>query len=109
MAKNNSAVAVGRRGHWQELLRCWQASGLSQARFCRRRGIPVWKFAWWKKRLGAEGVAPHSPFVPGLVVASPSAGELELTLRCGLMLRFGVDVDGAKLAGVVAALEALPC
>jgi hypothetical protein len=87
----------------------WQASGLSQAAFCRRRGIPIWKFAWWKRRLGTEGIAPVSPFVPVGVVMSAPAGDLELTLRGGRMLRFSSGVDVAKLAGIVATLEALPC
>ena len=109
MAKSNSQVAVRRREHWQEILRRWKASGLSQAQFCRRRRIPAWKFTWWKRRLGAEGVDPGCSFVPVQVVAPPSAGELELTLRGGRVLRFGADVEAAELAGIVAALEALPC
>jgi len=108
MAKSNSGVAIQqRREHWQDLLRRWRASGLSQAQFCRRRRIPVWKFVWWKRRLGVEGVAPDSPFVPVQVVAPSSAGELELTLRGGRILRFGTDVEAAKLAEIAAALEAL--
>jgi hypothetical protein len=27
----------------------WQASGLSQRQFCKREGIPEWKFSNWKK------------------------------------------------------------
>jgi hypothetical protein len=73
MAKSKAQAAVGRRERWRELLRRWQASGLSQAEFCRRRGIPVWKLAWWKRRLteeplagrvDAESTAPEAPFVP---------------------------------------------
>jgi len=109
MAKSNSWAAGRRREHWQELLRRWQASGLSQAQFCRPRGIPVWRFTWWKRRLGAAGVERGCSFVPVQLVAPPSAGELELTLRGGRVLRFGADVEAARLAGIVAALEALPC
>lgn len=54
MAARNSAVADRREQRWRELLVRWQDSGLSQAEFCRRRGIPVWKFLWWKKRLSTE-------------------------------------------------------
>ena len=107
MAKSNSGVAVQRREHWRDLLSRWQASGLSQARFCQRRGIPVWKFAWWRKRLGANGVAPSPSFVPVRVVAPPPAGELELTLRSGRVLRFDMSVDAARLAAIVSALEAV--
>jgi hypothetical protein len=129
MAKSNSEVGIRRREHWQSLLGRWQNSGLSQAEFCRRRGIPVWKFLWWKKRVGAgDEVRPvrrprESPelisrrragrgvpsFVPLQVVNSPSAGECELTLRGGRVLRFSAAVDVTKLPPIVAALEALPC
>ena len=121
MAKSNSEVSARRVAYWRGLLERWRASGLSQAEFCRQRGIPISKFAWWKRRLSAGGAAgpvqrarpsrkgPHGgAFVPVQIVAAPAAGELELTLRGGRVLRFGVDVDAGKLAVIVAALEALP-
>jgi hypothetical protein len=48
-------------------------------------------------------------FVPVQVVASPAASDLELTLRGGQVLRFGVDVEAAKLVKIVAALESGTC
>ena len=48
-------------------------------------------------------------FVPVHVapsLATPQAGELELTLRGGRLLRFGPNVDAARLAEIVTALEA---
>jgi len=132
MAKTDSGTADRqRREHWRELLGRWRASDLSQAAFCRPERIHAWQFAWWKKRPGADRVirqgcrtrqsqvvasvelAP-SPvggqhgcqFVPVRVVAFPPPGELELTLRGGRVLRFGVDVEASKLVRIVAALEA---
>jgi len=107
MATSSSDVAVRKRDRWRELLRRWQASGLSQAAFCRRRGVPVQKFLWWKRRLSSEGAASGASFVPVQVMAGSSAGELELTLHGGRLLRFGPDVELTRLAGIVAALEAI--
>jgi hypothetical protein len=107
MAISRDEVAGRRRAYWQEILGRWRASELSQAQFCRRRGIPVWKFAWWKKRLAAERVAPGSSFVPVQVVASSPAEELELVLRGGRVLRFGAGMDPARLTAIVAAVEAV--
>jgi len=47
---------IGRGGtekarHWQEVLRAQEASGLSQAAFCRERGIKAGTLAWWKRQL----------------------------------------------------------
>jgi len=135
MAKTDSGTAERqRRERWRELLGRWRASGLTQAAFCRRERIHVWQFAWWKKRLGTDrvirqgrrtrqsrGIAPveraHNPiagqhgsrFVPVQVVACPPTDDLELTLRGGRVLRFGVDVEAAKLVKIVAALEAVSC
>ena len=119
MAKSNSEVAARRMERWRKLLERWRASGLSQAEFCRRRGIPVSKFAWWKRRLSVEGAArpvrrarpgreaaADCSFVPVQVVAALHVGDLELTLGGGRVLRFGADVDAGKLAAIVAALEA---
>ena len=123
MAKSGSGTVVQRRRErWQELLRRWRASGLSQAEFCRRRGVPVWKLAWWKRRLreepNAQGpgepagkgqVVPQVPFIPVGIVACGPAFELELTLRDGRLLRFGSGVETTKLAAIVAAVEAVAC
>jgi|GEM_PF-2181195 len=121
MAKGNGQDAVRRREHWQQLLRRWRAGGLSQAEFCRRRGIAAWKLAWWKRRLGEEPVTegppgpvgeehrePQMPFLPVGVVASRPAFELELTLQGERVLRFSANVEAAKLAAIVAALEGIP-
>jgi hypothetical protein len=104
MAMSRDEVARGRRTYWREILGRWRTSGLSQAQFCRRRGIPAWKLAWWRKRLAAGRIDPGS-FVPVQVVASSPAGELELTLPGGRVLRFSAGVDPAKLTAIVAALE----
>ena len=40
-----------RAAYWRELLAEWEGSGLSQAEFCRRRGVKAVTLAWWKRRL----------------------------------------------------------
>jgi hypothetical protein len=42
-----------RARYWQRHLDRWEQSGLSQAEFCRRRGLKAVTFSWWKKKLGA--------------------------------------------------------
>lgn len=125
MAKNGSRTIVERRREWwREILRRWRGSGLSQAEFCRRHGVPVWKLAWWRKRLaevpcghaartarkrrGDRGVDCSASFVPvGVLSAAVRVGRMELLLGPGRRLRFPADVDPAKLAGIVAVLEGM--
>lgn len=40
-----------RAKYWQRMLSAWEASGLSQAEFCRRRGLTAVTFSWWKRQL----------------------------------------------------------
>ena len=127
-ATGHHEVMIRRQERWQELLERWQQSGWSQARFCRQRQIPLWQFAWWKKRLAATApavpAAPCGPAAGGrstatgdLFVAvglSPTAlptgrDEVELTLRGGRVLRFDVALEPAKLLRLVVALEERPC
>jgi len=110
----NTKAAERRREHWGRVLRQWQASGLTQAEFCRQRGIPVGNFSWWKRRLGDRPTAPPG-FVPlGVLTRAPQHPRLEVVMNNGRRLRFGVEVDPEKLGRLVAALdgtgkEAVPC
>lgn len=36
--------------HRRDVVAKWRASGLSQAEFCRREGIPEWALSEWKRR-----------------------------------------------------------
>jgi len=111
MAKSNSGQATvkQRREHWRQVLRRWQTSGLSQTEFCRRQDIPVWKMAWWRKRLKGQAQESAGLFVPvGIASASSSTVELELTISGGRVLWFPAEIDPVKLAAIVAALEKLP-
>ncbi len=49
-----------RARYWVGLVAAWERSGLSQAEFCRRRGVNSGTFAWWRRRLreGADNGPP---------------------------------------------------
>lgn len=48
-----------RSRYWSELVTAWSQSGLSQAEFCRQRGVKLITFGWWKRRLeDCSKVAP---------------------------------------------------
>lgn len=41
-----------RREEWRRVIAEQQAGGQGAAAYCRERGIPVWKFSYWRKALG---------------------------------------------------------
>ena len=42
---------TSRRPFWQEHLRAWSQSGLTQADYCRQHELSPAAFGWWKRQL----------------------------------------------------------
>jgi hypothetical protein len=125
---------VARRHYWQGLIEECHQSGLSQAEFCRQRGVKRRSLSFWKWKLshaaGAPGPAasrrgrpPRArAFVPVQVVpprrpsgavstdAVPAwAGEIELVLPPGRLVRVRGRVDAGWLRQVLGIVEAPRC
>jgi hypothetical protein len=122
-----------RRVHWQTVLAECRRSGLTQAEFCRRRGIPPGTLSCWKHKLGGVrgragrpatvvAVPARPAFVPVHLTTAPPArparpnvgppawgGELEVMLADGRPLRVRGRVDPEWLGQVVRTLEAGGC
>jgi hypothetical protein len=120
-----------RAAYWRRLLTEWAGSGLSQAEFCRRRGIKAVTLAWWKRRLrgtddaggGRRGrwtrraersgfvevALPHgsasSPARRAPFIVPPS-DRYELVLPDGTRLRLPDDFDPERVAQLVQAVAA---
>lgn len=120
-----------RARYWSELLRAWERSGLSQAEFCRRRGIKAVSFSWWKRQLGmatrstgrrmpglAGGSRPGQrakfvevtwPAGPGAL--SPALGAstgsfgYEVVLTSGRVLRLPPVFDSDQVSRLITAVE----
>jgi hypothetical protein len=109
-----------RAAYWRRLLAEWEQSGLSQAEFCRRRGIKAVNLAWWKRRLrGSQGTpragrqrvtrsAGRAAFVELALPSHPVRGGLgyELVLPSGACLRLPDDFDPERVARLVQAMSA---
>jgi hypothetical protein len=107
-----------RAAYWRQLLGEWEQSGLSQAEFCRRRGIKAVNLAWWKRRLrGSPGKprggrqrrtrsAGRAAFVELALPSGPGRGGFgyELVLPSGACLRLPGDFDPERVARLVQAL-----
>ncbi len=50
-----------RARYWADQLAAWKRSGLSQAEFCRQRGLNGGTFAWWKRQLQKAVGKPLRP------------------------------------------------
>ncbi len=76
---------------WRLHIEQWQASGLSQARYCREQELVTHQFRYWKHQfqVGHELVAPVTGFARVQVAASaapPFSPGLSLCFRDGTQL-----------------------
>jgi hypothetical protein len=93
---------------------------VSQAEFCRRRGVPAGTLGYWKCILARErprgrsavrsGVEPPA-FLPVRITVPPPDpdGELEIVLAHGQRVRVRGRVDAQWLGRVVAVLDVPRC
>ena len=63
MSESNEDEKYGEKSqYWQPHISAWKQSGISQADFCRRHGLNIKIFGYWKRKLCSrpDGVS----FVP---------------------------------------------
>ena len=125
---NRTATAQrSRREYWQGQVEAQGQSGLSQAAFCRHRGLRKGTFGFWKWKFaqeararpqrGTAAVRPGRPpaFVPIQLAPVPVGlrstliGEVEIALGPRRCVRVRGPVDPGWLTAVLRAVEALEC
>ena len=91
-----------RREEWRRILAEQQGCGQSTAAYCRERGIPVWRFSYWRKALTAKAGAATPG---GFVELRPARRASGVCVESG---RWLVRVEpGFDAATLLRALEAL--
>ena len=89
------------------VLQEWARSGLSQAAFARRRGLPVGTLAWWRHQLRRQGVVLGGPFVEVVAPVPPAAPgpcPFEIVLGGDVTVRVPVAFDAAALRQLLGVL-----
>jgi hypothetical protein len=93
----------------EELVKEFEASGLSRRQFCTERGLSPATLDLYRKRrrLAEGGVAPKAGLVRVKVSAAPArrSSGLELLLSGGLRVEVGEDFDEQTLKRLLSAIE----
>ncbi len=105
--------------YWRRWLEKWRRSGLTQAEFCRRHGLKVGNFSWWKRKLSepagllrpiarpprereavkfVELTAPASSTPP-----SRCSAGYEVILPRGAVIRLPLDFDSDRVSQLIRA------
>jgi hypothetical protein len=107
MKRTISVECQQKRNFWETHLQAWQASGVSQAGYCRKHGLSHKSFVYWKKRLVSARVSASLVEVPRY----QSAPVLSPCKPFRLMLgnRYGIEIergfDEQTLARLLRVLE----
>lgn len=97
---------------WMKTVRAFEASEMSRADFCGRRGLVVSTLQYWQKRLRRDEKAATFALVQVDAVptpaptAPPTPRMVEATLPSGLSLRFEIGTDPKYLSSLLAGLSA---
>ena len=96
------------RAIWNQIIRQFEQSGLSQTEFAKQRGIPIGTLHWWVKKLRRESSEGAAALIPVRVVRSGSpaasrgdevAGAVEV-----MVLRFSSGTASEYVSEVVSRL-----
>lgn len=111
-----------REQQWRNRVAAWQASGQTQAAYCREQKWAPADLSWWKHELArrdqalkTENAPAPKPkkarraFIPVRISPSPAREGFELVLRGGQTLRMGASFDETGLRRLLAVLENSRC
>ena len=97
-----------RRRQWEEHMRRWRSSGVTQAEYCRRNELKLSTFYYWRKRLRETATAVTLVQVP-VTNGLDSQSNQELTLLLGdyYKVEIGDNFNPSTLARLVDTLGQL--
>ena len=98
-----------KREHWSAEIVRWQASGLSQAEFCRTNGVALWQFRYWLGRERRRSTTEQGGGFVQVQAASDRGSGLSLRFPSGMELVIGSGFDAVTLRQVLSGLAGFPC
>jgi len=99
-------------GSWRALVAEWKASGVSQSRFCRDRGLSRHRFGKWKvaiegrSRRGGARLVRVQGWGARRAPESASPAEIRILVSGRYVVELSGEVEGESLGRVLDVLEA---
>ena len=97
-----------KKDYWQQQIRNWKASGLSQKQFCRRQALALSTFAYWKRRIekpAAEKVKFYPLSIPPSSTPPADSGLLVLIGKRRFAIEVKEEFSPTVLKKLILALE----
>lgn len=110
MSSQSKSSQESKHDYWQQQIKTWKRSGLSQKQYCRSRSLALSTFCYWKKKLNNE--KPATPkFYPLTIPQSlEEPTESSLMVLVGpkqFQVQIKKDFSPAALKKLIATLEQL--
>lgn len=86
---------------WQQHIRAWQNSGVTQTAYCRTHGLSLANFGYWRKRF-ADAPHPIPAMIP--VIRESLAAGIHLRSPGGWVMTVPTALNAESLRTLLAAL-----
>ncbi len=95
------------RSYWEEQIKLWQDSQLTQNQCCREKKIPVTTFADWKRKI--QGKGEEVPFVEIRGYSPSRDGYIEIEIKPLLTLKIRESIEPELLKNILIAIRGMRC
>jgi hypothetical protein len=103
--RSNDTKTSTKKGYWLRHHKRWERSGISQAEYCRKEGIPLSSFTNWRSKL-SRGCGESADFVEVAPLHLPPAGAyLELVIPSVGTLRIPESIRPEQLRHILLAVK----
>ncbi len=100
-----------KRVYWQQQIKAWKKSGLSQKQYCLSRSLALSTFCYWKKRFNNSVLSSPPKFYPLTIPTSlPESTDAGLMLLVGpkqIQVKIQEDFSPTALKKLITVLEQL--
>lgn len=98
-----------KRKFWEEQIRFWQESGLSQSEYCKRHGIRSSQWFYWKRRCRkTEKSVTLVPLrIPGMLGGERKAPTVRLTTPNGFTIELNQEASRLSLQQLIREVAAI--
>jgi hypothetical protein len=96
--------------YWQQLIRNWKTSGLSQKQFCQRESLALSTFSYWKRKIETpetEKIKFYPLSVPSPITQQADSGLLLLIGKKRYAIELNEEFSPTALKKLISALEQL--
>jgi hypothetical protein len=97
-----------KQAYWQQQIRNWKTSGLSQKQFCRRQSLALSTFSYWKRRIEipeAQKVQFYPLSVPPQITQPADSGLLLHICKRRYAIELKEEFSPTALKKLISALE----